>query len=107
MDRRTSYHESPGRFPLVTQSAHRPVQSAHPELFSQPPPPSPIDPGHRTADFFDDTTEDEQSLDHDEQHGVGIAIDGPRHHRTRKRRSGNYLGGTTQQFHSQCGDKRK
>lgn len=104
-----SFRGSPRRSPQVVDTVTSPVRSVHPEVsmaaFSDQ-----VDFGHRSTDFFDDTTEDD-SIDHAERHradeGVGIAIDPHRPLRiSKKRRSGHYLGGTTDNLHSQCEEKR-
>lgn len=106
---RTSFHDSPRRSPHVTESINSPARSVHPELVMTPLD-SQIDFGHRT-NCFDSTTE-EDSIDQAERDSH-IAeyvepppiMSGPRHSRSRKHKSGNYLGGNTEQFHSRCGDK--
>lgn len=105
---REAFQDSPRRSPFVTHSSNSPVRSVHAEMGVESLA-SQMDFGHRTADFFDDTTEDE-SLDNAERAWVddsgGIALGQPLRVGSKKRRSGHYLGSTLGQFHSQCGDKR-
>lgn len=61
----------------------------------------------RPADFFDDDTSEEDEGDLDAQSPVNPIVDGElRASIGKKRRSGNYLGASHDQFRSQCEGKR-
>lgn len=60
-DERVRISDSPRRSPHITQALTSPVRSVHPEMRAMESLHSQPDFGHRTTDFFDDTSEDESA----------------------------------------------
>lgn len=100
--------DSPRRSPRITQALNSPTRSIHPEMImgslnSQ------SDFGHRTADFFDDTSDSDPELgDLAEQNILEQDHELPIRRATppKDRKSASYLGGATDRFHSRCEEKR-
>lgn len=104
-DSNVRFSSSPRRSPNITHSINSPVRSVHPEMIMESLN-SQADFAHRTADFFDDTTESEgDDFIEPNAHGREATLPG-RKGSPKRRKSGNYLGGTTDQLRSQCEGKR-